>query len=476
MPRTRNVTRAQWDTANASHGSSARNRNENENGDESEKENAGGNSSLTTRLRSTRNSTRRQVLGATSTTVLGDSKGFKSSDRKVPKKKGKASTTLKFKKLPLQDITAQFLPAPEAANRGAEHRGRSDDEEDFYSQQAANVVSILPSAPAPAVNTRTAPALTSPLPPSSPPSDLQFSPPPKAIGISFAVSPSHSIPHDEYDPWKDLDNPLFASNDALSGNDSNSDPFGFVALERKLKAERAQIFSDPAHADELVGFGHILVADTDSPRPVRRLKRPVEHEADADDETDDVVHHAHFATPPTPHKDKQKRRRLSHEGHDVFSICSESIESSPSPSKAPARKRPHGDVPEDPLDEFNDKVDRSYEVEVASERKKQTHVAVDPEAIAMNLRTRKLRHSKAGPSHVNHDDMKKPKSAGKAKATKKPSKKTAKEKATENESDEEDLDEVIYSRLFCFICPSFTDCDVINLEMGTRASGTHQIF
>jgi len=462
MPRTRNVTRAQWDSVNASHGSSARNRNENENGDESEKENAGGNSSLTTRLRSTRTSTRRQVLGATSTTVLGDSKGSKSSDSKAPKKKGKASTTLKYKKLPLQDITAQFLPAPEAANRGAEHRGHSDDEEDFDLQQAANAVSILPSAPARAVNTRTAPAFTSPLPPSSPPSDLQFSPPPKAIGISFAVSPAHSIPHDEYDPWKDLDNHhLSASNDALSGNDSNSDPFGFVALERKLKAERAQIFSDPAHPDEPVGFGHILVADTDSPRPVRRLKRPVEHEANADDETEDVVHHAHFATPPTPHKDKQKRRRLSHEGHDVFSICSESIESSPSPSKVSARKRPHVDVPEDPLDEFNDAVDRSYEVEVASERKKQTRVDVDPEAIAMNLRTRELRNSNAGPSHVNHDDMKKPKSVGKVKAAKKPIKKTAKkEKATENESDEEDLDEVIYSRLL-FYCLSFTDCDVI---------------
>jgi len=440
MPRTRNVTRSQWDTANASHASSARNRNENENGDESEKENAGGNASVANRLQSTRTSSRRRVLGATSTTVLGDAKG----PRKVPKEeKSKSSTAPKRKKLPLQDITAQFLPAPEAANRGAEHQGHSDDEEDSELRRAANVVATLPPAPVPSgsVNTRTAPALTSPLPPSSPPSDLQFSPPPKAVG-TFAASPAHYIPHDEYDPWKEFDNTFSASNDVLSGNDSNSDPFGFVALERKLKVERAHILSDPDHpGEELPGFGHILVADTSSPRPVRRLKRPVEYDAGANDETEHVVHHAHFATPPTPHKDKQKRRRLSHEGHDVFSVCSESIESSPSPSKVSARKRSRGGVPEDPLDEFNDKVDRSYEVEVASERKKQTRVDVDPEAIGMNLRTSERR---PGSSHVNHDDVKKPKSAGKAKATKKPVKKPAKkEKESENENDEEDLDEVI---------------------------------
>ena len=445
MPRTRNVTRSQWDTANASHASSARNRNENENGDESEKENAGGNASVANRLRSTRTSSRRRVLGATSTTVLGDAK----VSRKVPKKeKSKTSTAPKRKKLPLQDITAQFLPAPEAANRGAEHQGQSDDEGDSELQRAANVVATLPPAPAPSgsVNTRTAPALTSPLPPSSPPSDLQFSPPPKVVG-AFAVSPTHSIPHDEYDPWKEFDNTFSVSNDALSGNDSNSDPFGFVALERKLKAERAHILSDLDHPEEeLPGFGHILVADTSSPRPVRRLKRPVEYDADAEDETEDVIQHAHFATPPTPHKDKQKRRRLSHEGHDIFSVCSKSIESSPSPSKVSARKRPREDAPEDPLDEFNDKVDRSYEFEVASERKKQTCVDVDPEAIAMNLRTRERR---PGSSHVNHDDAKKPKSAGKAKATKKPVKKpTKKEKVPENESNEEDLDEVIIIHYF----------------------------
>lgn len=437
MPRTRNVTRAQWDTVNASHTSTARNRNENENGDESEKENAGGSASVANRLRSTRTSSCRRVLGATSTTILGDAKGSKSSDKKVPKKKSKVSTAPKRKKLPLQDITAQFLPAPEAANRGAEHQGHSNDEEDSDLQRMANAVSTLPGpAPSGSVNTRTAPALTSPLPPSSPPSDLQFSPPPKDVG-AFAGSPSHSIPHDEYDPWKEFDNTLAASNDALSGNDSNSDPFGFVALERKLKAERAHILSDPDHAEEL---GHILVADTSSPRPVRRLKRPVEHDADLNEETEDlVVQHAHFTTPPTPHKDKQKRRRLSHEGHDVFSVCSESIESSPSPSKVSARKRPHGDILEDPLDEFNDKADRSYEVEVA----KQNRVDVDPDAIAMNLRTRERRPSKAGPSHVNQGDVKKPKSAGKAKTTKKPVKKTVKEKVLEHESDEEDLDEVI---------------------------------
>jgi hypothetical protein len=356
-------------------------------------------------------------------------------------------TTPKRKKLPLQDITAQFLPAPEAANRGAEHQGHSDDEGDFDLQRAANVVSTLPPGPAPSVNPRIAPALTSPLPPSSPPSDLQFSPPPKVVG-AFTFSPTHSIPHDEYDPWKEFDNTLSASNDVLSGNDSNSDPFGFVALERKLKAERAHILSDPDHAEEL---GHILVADTSSPRPVRRLKRPVEHDAEADEETEVVaVQHAHFATPPTPHKDKQKRRRLSHERHDVFSVCSESIESSPSPSKVSAHKRPRGDIPEDPLDEFNDKVDQSYEVEVASERKKQTRVGVDPEAVAMNLRTRARRPSS---SHVNLDNVKKPKSAGKAKATKKPVKKTAKEKVPENESDEEDLDEVIIIHYFRISSP-----------------------
>lgn len=45
-------------------------------------------------------------------------------------------------------------------------------------------------------------------------------------------------------------------------------------------------------------FGHVLVVDSSSPRPVRGFKRPVEDEADPIEDIEEAVEQVHFTTPP----------------------------------------------------------------------------------------------------------------------------------------------------------------------------------
>ncbi|PPQ85831.1 hypothetical protein CVT25_003462 [Psilocybe cyanescens] len=471
MPRTRNVTRSQWDAATSST-NNTRNRNQNENNiEESEKENAGRQSSRATRSQA-RTGGRTGLLGASNIAVLGattaatnKTKGEKAAKLKTASK-GKGvppSAPIKRKKQPLQDITAEFLPAQaESANRGEDVFAEGVDEDARTSANANVVVAAMPQPEVTSASVIPAPKFTSPLPPSSPPSNLTVSPSlhpissaPKLVD-NFHFSSSHSIPQAPYDPWQEFDDARLAYEESTGKVSSNSDPFGFVSLERKLKVEReaAAIFaSDQDHEDAAL----ILVADTSSPRPVRRLKRSLQDENELLEAVEEVHDHPHYTTPPTPHKDKQKRRRMSHEGHDVFSPCSSSVETSPSPSKASTRKRPQPILSNDPLDKFNEALDRSYEQGMTSEAGIQEKEAstVDPDTVSRNLRSREKRRlhlefeedqsEKHGSNKVvvkgKGKSAKKPVSKSRSATIKKNATKKEEESDAEHHSEHEDLNE-----------------------------------
>lgn len=321
MPRTRNITRAQWDAANATNSITTGDHHHNH-GYESEKENEGRLATRATRSQTRTGNYGSRALGSTTTANLRISTSSKGPENTVStnttKVKGKGRATApppKRKKLPLQDITSQFLPAPEAANRGEE----SEPEHAIFQL----------SHPAPRY-------LNSPLPPSSPPSAITSSPQcPKILH-----NPNPSWLSSEHNLWNQFDDCRPASHGNPSGISSSSDPFGFVALERKLKVERRAAapplkrHHQEDESDEELSL--VLVADTSSPRLVRRLKRP-SYQGDPPFPPA-ISEHPNHATPPTPHKDK-KRPRLSHEGDRVFSPCSSSMPSTPSPSKPPVQKQ-----------------------------------------------------------------------------------------------------------------------------------------
>jgi len=307
---------------------------------EDEKENIGSQPTASRQHR------RSRVLGAT--TTLGISS---TASKAVPKgvRKPKPSQ-VKKEKLPLQDITSQFLPAPESANRGA---GSEGGERILPLHDLSYSITTMPNT------SRRPNLLLSPLPPSSPPPDL----------VLPSVEPSEGNTDDQ--PDDQPDNPFSDNNHRQTS--SSSDPFGFAALERKLKEERRFITSavDTYEDDDIYEeLGEILVADTSSPRHVSRIKKSVarlegerrspeiENPDEAVDEILVPLAHPHFSTPPTPHKDKSIHRRLSREDPDIFSPCSSSLESSPSPTKTSAIKRRRDFLyGQDPLEEFNTTVD-----------------------------------------------------------------------------------------------------------------------
>ena len=344
MPRTRNVTRAQWDAANATNSITIGDQNHNH-GCESEKENEG--------RPATRSQTRignygNRVFGSTTTANLRISTTSKGPENTVSanktKVKGKGRATApppKRKKFPLQDITSQFLPAPEAANRGEENE---PDHAIFrQAERMVNPVSPLPRAqflgssdvlgPAKSMSHPAPTCLDSPLPPSSPPSAITSSP--QYPKILHNPNPSRLSP-EESNFWNQIDDGRLTSQGSLSVISSSSDPFGFVALERKLKVERRAAVPSPLkrhHQEEESDeeLGRVIVADTSSPRQVRRLNRP-SYQGDSPFPIA-ISEHPNYATPPTPHKDKNKRPRLSHEKDRFFSPHSSSVPSTPSPSK-----------------------------------------------------------------------------------------------------------------------------------------------
>ena len=349
MPRTRNITRAQWDAANATNSITA---GDHSHGCESEKENEGRPATRATRSQTRRRNFGNRVLGSTTTANLRISTSSKGPENTVSanktkvKGKGKAAAPPpKRKKIPLQDITSQFLPAPESANRGEEN----DPDHSIFQQaeQMVNLVSPLPRAqilgggdtlgPAKSMSHHESTYLDSPLPPSSPPSAIISSP--QYPKIQHNPSPSQLSPENIF--WDQFNDDRRDSQGSSSVISSSSDPFGFVALERKLKVERRAAVPSPLkrnhQEDESDGEqGLVLVADTSSPRLVRRLKAP-SYQGDSPFPPT-ISEHPIYATPPTPHKDK-KRPRMSHEGDRGFSPCSSSMPSTPSPSKPPVQKQ-----------------------------------------------------------------------------------------------------------------------------------------
>lgn len=351
MPRTRNITCAQWEAANVSNSTITRNRIQNHDY-ESEKENEGRTATRATRSQTRTRSNNRVVLGSTTTAGLRISTTSKGPERtanttKVKGKgKGKAPPPPKRTKLPLQDITSQFLPAPEAANRGEENEAAEHVLQ--QTENSVNLVSPLPFAQGPGSSVlgptiSTPTYLNSPLPPSSPPSAITSSPQyPKILPKSNTSWLGLSSYKEENNLWNEFDDGHLASLGSPGMISSNSDPFGFVALERKLKIERRAAAPSPLkrhhHQDESdEDLGRVLVANTSSPRPVRRSKRPLYQ---GDSPFPPAIFgdpHTHYVTPPTPHKDK-KKQRLSHEADGVLSPSSSSMPSTPSPSKPSAQK------------------------------------------------------------------------------------------------------------------------------------------
>ena len=440
MPRTRNVTRAQWDAANAANSITTGNQSYNH-GCEGEKENEG--RPATRATRATRSQTRNRVLGSTTTANLrisimskGPENTVSASTTKV-KGKGKAKALPpKRKKLPLQDITSQFLPAPEADNRGKEdeatERGTLQ-----QTEQRVDLVSPLPLAQILGGGEVSMPAptyLDSPLPPSSPPSAI--TPSPQYSKILPNPSPSWLDLPSENNLWDQLDDGRPASHDGPSVISSNSDPFGFVALERKLKVERRATALSPLkrhhqqdEPDEELGL--VPIADTSSPRLVRRFKRP-SYQGDPPFPPT-ISEHPNYDTPPTPHKDK-KRPRLSHEGDRIFSPCSSSMPSTPSPSKPP--------VQEQPVKEHNLKNNQDAGV-VLGRTRNRTARPVEPSTTSNS----KFRKSLDDDAETEGDraDSKRVKVAQSKKILKKPrstgTKKSKKERVAET-FDEEDYEEV----------------------------------
>ncbi|TEB38073.1 hypothetical protein FA13DRAFT_1785908 [Coprinellus micaceus] len=305
MPKTRNVSRSQWDAADTKR----KTRSAKENAGDCEKENKG----RVTRA-SNRAGSGRPVLGA-STTQTTTAKG--KGKEKPP---GKGSLT-KVEKLPLQDITSRYLPAPESANRGHAQLGVDFD-------AAAQAGSIRVTATSLGTANK----------------KLQISPSYHLhlLYLMFAEgsslkSQSHRWNPESYNAWGEFDHVVQESDRSSrpAPTPRNSDPFGFFALEKKLEVEREHQVEIEAE-DEEAG-GEILVADTSSPRPVRRLPKhkyvieaEVAHHQPSSD--DDFSH-----LPPTPQKtvDRTRYSFTTREVDDeqLYSPGPSSCPSSPSPSK-----------------------------------------------------------------------------------------------------------------------------------------------
>ena len=406
---------------------------------EEEKENIG---RQTTVSRSHRRS---GVLGATTTSGISST-----ATKPVAKgvRKGKP-LQVKEKKQPLQDITSQYLPAPESANRGA---GSEGGEYTVPLQDLSYPITV----PTP----RLPNLLLSPLPPSSPPPDL----------VLPSVKPSEDSADGHL--YDQPDNPSFSDNKYNTENDqqtsSSSDPFGFTALERKLKEERksvTQVFDTHEDEDIYEELDEILVADTSSPRPVGRIKRSLSHikeerQYSEIEVQDDAIEgapiplvHPHVSTPPTPRKGKSVHRRLSCEGRDVFSPCPSSLESSPSPTKSSANKRRRDLLyGQDPLEEFNTAVDESGCADVVIDKppsKRQCQVSRKQDdghhnTITWNLRPRRAAAAVTAETEKAHTVSKPVKEVSRAKPNKKV--KSNSSKKVPDAFTDDDLDEVSSKR------------------------------
>ena len=366
---------------------------------EEEKENIGRQTTVSQHNRS-------GVLGTT-TTLGGSVVGTKPNPKGVKKRE---PSQVKEKKLPLQDITSRFLPAAESANRGA----------GFEVGAHITPIEEVPYPMTTPIASRRENLLTSPLPPSSPPVDLIFSP----------VRSSHLETIQLEDDLGDQpDYPLSqVDKENERRTSSSSDPFGFAVLERRLREERKHIVNTclDIEDDDYEGLQYIPVADTSSPRPVRRNTFIRKSITPLDQLFEDDSRPERLA-PATPRKEMNIQRRISREGQDIFSPCSSSLESSPSPTKTSASKRRRDPMDRpDPLEQFNTTVDEIDDAPTTTDKprpKRQCQVpqkkSNEPQGtITWNLRPRRLAVETA------KTIAKQPKDISKAKSNKKPKSKT----------------------------------------------------
>ncbi|EAU91887.1 hypothetical protein CC1G_04654 [Coprinopsis cinerea okayama7 len=430
MPRTRNVSRSQWDAANAMHNARGR---ENGGHDDSEKENTTGRVTRSRARGSTANptttTTGRTVLGSLSTTRPSASTGPSKTQTRGKGKPPSKGTKTKTEKLPLQDITSRYLPAPESENRGhAQPSGFGEPENLNISMAGLSTFSWTGAADEVGPSRRTRSTRNtnrnpypSSLPPSSPPSVssnhnagpshsqsnhphhslpvLSRSPSPFLDNVSRRLfGPADTIAEEGqeeerhqggqehrhvYDAWQDFDFVVPESElcGARAGSSkaqvspTNSDPFGFFALERKLKEGREKDEDEEVEGVVLVKETSPFAAPQARPSsPGLEYTDPPEDPYDDHHENDNehastfnhplLAHSESFflpPTPPTPQKKRDRRRSSRHgfefnlqEEDEIFNPRPSSCPSSPSPSKRSSVKRKAVAVDSDA---FNDEVD-----------------------------------------------------------------------------------------------------------------------
>jgi hypothetical protein len=252
---------------------------------------------------------------------------------------------------------------------------------------------------------------------------------------------------ESYNAWGEFDHVVQESDRSSrpAPTPRNSDPFGFFALEKKLEVEREHQVEIEAE-DEEAG-GEILVADTSSPRPVRRLPKhkyvieaEVAHHQPSSD--DDFSH-----LPPTPQKtvDRTRYSFTTREVDDeqLYSPGPSSCPSSPSPSKprlslTSSTKRK--------ARTFDDEVDEVAAQSSPGSKQPRLEAGVEEEGNRRQLRSRIVKVEELETSTAVGEDKEKRK-ARPTKTVKKGLKK-GKSKASSNVAPEDsDMDEVCFSSI-----------------------------
>lgn len=214
--------------------------------------------------------------------------------RNVPARSTFPESPLKDHKRPLQDITERFVLNSPPVNTSSKPRRKVK----------------APGGVLGAKLRAAKPPIPSSLPPSSPPSASSHFPEPVPQHTYNNDQPMSSSGDSEFElpRFERAEHDFSGKSDPSTG----SDPFGFFAVEKKLKAQRAQ--------------------DENRPPRYRVAPPPLINTA---------LGQEHPATPPTPRKRHRKRRAVASpalSGANVFSPKTDSLPSTPSPSKPSTRK------------------------------------------------------------------------------------------------------------------------------------------
>lgn len=418
------------------------------------------------------------------------------------KKFGKPTTIIeKRKKQPLQDITAQFVSESQSQEesrfKGQALKGLSQLTHTHGLDNSLNNTH-LPSQEAPEIETQTdkdpltpmqvKTVFPSSLPPSSPPPEstpflltrhddegIAHSSPHLGSSLPQAPSsPSHSgLRQDSYEEGPVLDHwdfDLDMEGDNENDNDENhaptptqmgSDPFGFLAVERRLKVERAErgVLLD-LDMHQLEAGGRVLVASTSKQDIVSASVDKSKRNAPVMEEVSRRI----LFELDTPHDKKGKGRRVLRAGagnNSELSSCTASTPSTPSPVKGPRESanmnmKKRAADPDSDLDAEDEKDGHGSPSPVGmvtkrrrtTSRKKDSGSPVDPVGLARSLgallpkRRIRVEESEDEDSHVR-------KKKGVTKKSKKGKMANTKAKKTDAEN-EKDNDEEQTVRMFFY--------------------------